>query len=166
MHIKILTATLLFTVLSVSYFFAPSSTALANPAREQLGAISISGQNLGSANNINVFINAIVNFAIGSGVVVFFIMGSWASWQWLTAGNDPKAVAAARARLTSAAIGLILLACTFAAFAIIQVLTPLGDTAGTAIPAGAYNGPCRPTGPQCDAGLVCNNGGAYNGLCR
>lgn len=143
---------LFITILSLVLGFVNLDVSYANPRRDSLGTISISGQASNTVNNFNVFVDTIITFAIGSGVVVFMFMGVWASWQWLTAGADPKAVEAAKARLTSAVIGLILLAVTFGIFSIVRLLYP-GELTQTTTPApGTVGGSCPCSAA---AGLVC-----------
>lgn len=69
------------------------------------------------AELIGKFLN--LAFMIGGAVLLAMIIIS--GFQWMTAGGDKQAVSAARGRLTSAIIGFIILASTYA------ILSFVGD---------------------------------------
>lgn len=73
--------------------------------------------------DITTTIGTFLQFALGSGVVVFFFLFMWGSIQWLTSEGEKGALAAAKARITSAAIGLILLASVWAIFELVKGIT-------------------------------------------
>jgi hypothetical protein len=53
------------------------------------------------------------------GALVFFFMLVWGAIQWITSGGDKQALEAARGRITSALVGLVIL---FTAIAIIRFI--------------------------------------------
>lgn len=71
------------------------------------------------ASGISKFLSNLIVliYSIASIALIFMIL--WAAFEWLTSGGDKEKVAAARARLTYAIVGMILFAI---AFAVIQVL--------------------------------------------
>jgi lysylphosphatidylglycerol synthetase-like protein (DUF2156 family) len=110
--------------------------------------------------NINTTIQDVINFAIGTGIVVFLLMFAWASLQWLTSQGDKMTLQKARDRMIAAAIGLILLLCTFAIFTIIQLITYSGPTGSSGSNTGYPDeGKPRPTlVPAClPAGELCSS---------
>ncbi len=92
----------------------------ANSAYAQLGNIEpAKGTNI----NLSVFVTRIIDFAIGSGVVVFLIYFIWGALEWISSAGDKGAVQKARDRITYAAIGLIILSAVWAVYSIVQIIT-------------------------------------------
>jgi hypothetical protein len=73
--------------------------------------------------DIGNLIGTFLQFAIGSGVVVFFFLFMWGSIQWLMSEGEKGALATARARISSAAIGLIILSSVWAVYEIVKSIT-------------------------------------------
>lgn len=76
-----------------------------------------------SSEGGTAFFSAFLPRAIGVafiiGVLVFFAMFVWGAISWIASGGDKQALEAARGRITSALIGLVLL---FASLAIIKLI--------------------------------------------
>lgn len=80
------------------------------------------GNNLQSLSGTEFFsrlISTLVTFGFVAGSIIFFFMLLMGAIQWINSGGDPKQLEAARGRLTSALIGIVIL---FAIFAIIKVV--------------------------------------------
>jgi hypothetical protein len=65
------------------------------------------------AGSITLFLNNLISIIYSLIVFIFLFMLIFAAFQWITAGGDKEAVAKARARITNAIIGLIILALAF-----------------------------------------------------
>lgn len=77
-------------------------------------------QNFGFGSlGISKFLSNLIVLIYSIATIVFIFMLIWGAFEWLTSGGDKEKVAAARARLTYAIIGIILFA---VAFAVIRVL--------------------------------------------
>ena len=85
---------------------------LGNPVLGDLG-------NLSGSQFFQGFLRGLVNFGLIVGAVIFLFMLLLGAIQWISSGGDKANVEAARSRLTTALIGLVLL---FAVFAIINVI--------------------------------------------
>jgi len=83
--------------------------------------------------DIGLLISAIISFVFIVAALIFFFMLIVGGIQWMTSGGDKAATEAARGRITSALIGLVIV---FAAWAIMMLIqTFLGITIiGGAIP--------------------------------
>jgi hypothetical protein len=77
----------------------------------------------GTNIKLDAFVTTLVNFAIGSGVAAFLVYFLWGAIMWITSAGDKGALDQARGRMTSAAIGLIMLASVWAIFSIVQAIT-------------------------------------------
>jgi len=73
----------------------------------------------GGAELIAELIGNIVNLAFMVGGLILLIMIIVSGIQWMLAGGDKQAVASAQGRLTSAVIGFIILASTYAIVSLI-----------------------------------------------
>lgn len=85
----------------------------------------ILGNNLQSLSGAEFFsrlISTLITFGFVAGSIIFFFMLLMGAIQWITSGGDAKQLEAARGRITSALIGIIVL---FAIFAIIKVVEGL-----------------------------------------
>ena len=71
---------------------------------------------------IGNLISRLIQIALIIGVLVTFLYFFLAGFQWITSGGDEKKVAAARAQITNALIGL---AIVFAAWAILALIKAL-----------------------------------------
>ncbi len=80
---------------------------------------NINDKALGIPTDVNKIIGGLVQLVYAVGGIVFFFMLLLGGLRYLTAGGDEKAAAAARSTLTSAFIGLVIIA---AAFVITQLL--------------------------------------------
>lgn len=90
------------------------------PVHAQLGTLTPPPE---TNVSITSFIGSALGFAIGSGLVVFLFLFSWGSIQWLMSEGDKAALQAARGRIVSAVIGLILLSTAWAIFSLVQAIT-------------------------------------------
>jgi hypothetical protein len=121
--------------------------------------------------NITETIFKFINFALGSGLAVFGLLFMWACIKWIMSEGDKQGLAQARARITSAIIGLLLLGVSFAIFNIVKIVTydPAAGPAGSP-PPGTDPIECGQGGitnqAVCDQlGLTCVNEGFYS-YCR
>ena len=73
--------------------------------------------------DLNANVTRFINFAIGSGTVVFLYMFVRGAIEWTLSEGDKMALQTARNRMTQAAVGLILLGMTFAIANIVRALT-------------------------------------------
>ncbi len=76
--------------------------------------------NLSGFTNVSQIIDRVVQLVFfASGVALFFnfLIGGF---QWINAGGDAKAMAAARTRMTNSAIGLVIVVAAFSITAIIS----------------------------------------------
>ncbi|MDQ3098323.1 MAG: hypothetical protein M3Q44_01100 [bacterium] len=64
-----------------------------------------------------------VNYLIGSGVLVFFLLFVWGCLEWITSQGDKGSLAKARGRITNAAIGLAILASVWAVYFLVKAIT-------------------------------------------
>lgn len=78
---------------------------------------------------LQVLITLILSFA-GLLFMAYLFIGGLA---WITAGGDPKAVAAARSRITNALIGFVLVVATYAIILIIEKVFGINIVSGITI---------------------------------
>jgi uncharacterized BrkB/YihY/UPF0761 family membrane protein len=74
------------------------------------------------AISIEKIISNTLSLIITAGIVVSVIMIVWAGIQWVTSEGDKQKVAAARARLTWAIIGIIIMLISFFIISVINYL--------------------------------------------
>lgn len=72
---------------------------------------------------INKYILIFVTFIFTLSAVMFVFMVLYSAYQMIASGGDKEGVARARARITYAVIGLILLAFSFVIFRIVEQIT-------------------------------------------
>jgi hypothetical protein len=97
---------------------AGSDYTITNPVlNENLKGIVANG-------NVIEFLGTIIPNLIGLlflvGIVVFFFMLVFGALQWIFSGGDKGALEAARGRITSALVGIIILFSTFAVIKLIE----------------------------------------------
>ena len=85
---------------------------LGNPVLGNLG-------NLSGSQFFQGLLRGLINLGLIVGSVIFLFMLLIGAIQWISSGGDKANVEAARSRLTTALIGLVLL---FAVFAVIKVI--------------------------------------------
>ncbi|QQG41886.1 MAG: hypothetical protein HYV90_01075 [Candidatus Woesebacteria bacterium] len=68
---------------------------------------------------LSTFIPNFIGLVFVIGVLVFFFMLIWGAVQWISSGGDKQGLEAARGRITSAVIGIVIL---LGAFAVINVV--------------------------------------------
>ncbi len=73
--------------------------------------------------DISKLINAGIQLLFSVAAVAFVIMILWSAISWILSGGDKEAVAKARARLTWAVIGVVILSTAFAIFRILESIT-------------------------------------------
>lgn len=73
--------------------------------------------------DLGVNINRLINFAIGSGTVVFLYMFVRGAIEWVLSEGDKMHLQTARNRMTQAGIGLVLLGVTFGIANLVRAIT-------------------------------------------
>jgi hypothetical protein len=76
---------------------------------------------------LNNVVNSLISIVFAAAGLLFLAMLFAGGIAWITAGGDPKAVAAARSRLTNALIGLVIVVAAFAIAQIILKVLGLGN---------------------------------------
>jgi hypothetical protein len=69
---------------------------------------------------LSEFLPNIIGLLLVVGVVVFFFMLLWGAVSWIISGGDKAHIENARARITSALVGLVLMLSTFAIIKLIE----------------------------------------------
>lgn len=93
---------------------------------DPFGKITPPGQiaDLGTgAQGINTLLGNIIGLFFAGGGLAFIIMFVWGAVAMILSGGDKEAVAKARARITWAVIGLVLLSLSYFIFNVIQDVT-------------------------------------------
>lgn len=88
------------------------------------------GSNAEDATNGSLFFSfALRMWRVGiyAGSLIVLVYFVWAGVEWITSGNDTKGVESAKKRLTNAAIGLVLMVCSFAIIAYLNELLFEGE---------------------------------------
>lgn len=67
----------------------------------------------GGSAGLGLFFTKLINLIYVVGALAFLFMLIIGAFQWITSGGDKEAVSKARGRITSALIGLVLLALAF-----------------------------------------------------
>lgn len=93
---------------------------IAQAQRGNLGTIAPPPQ---ATVNLGAFVGTLVNFAIGSGAVIFLGVFFWGSFEWLTAAGDKGRLDQAKSRMTAGAVGLAILATSYAVFYLVRAIT-------------------------------------------
>lgn len=78
--------------------------------------------NLNPENSIGFFqdfVPKLITLSLIVGVIIFFFTLVMGAIKWITSGGDKQAVEAARGKVTSALVGIIIL---FAAFAVLRLI--------------------------------------------
>ncbi|GIW59166.1 MAG: hypothetical protein KatS3mg087_0232 [Patescibacteria group bacterium] len=73
--------------------------------------------------NVTDTIFNLVTYAATISVIVFFLYVAWGAIEWITAGPDKATLERARGRITTAVIGIILIACSYAIYYIVRNIT-------------------------------------------
>jgi len=79
---------------------------------------SLSG--MSGTDFIQGLLRSLINLGLIIGVVIFFFMFLLGGIQWISSGGDKVAAEAARGRLTSAVLGLIILFAIFAIMGLVE----------------------------------------------
>lgn len=82
----------------------------------------VSGDPTG-AGGISKFLSNLVNLIYTLAAVVLIFMLIWGAFEWITSEGDKEKIAAARGKIISAIIGIILFAVAFAVIQILGVFT-------------------------------------------
>ncbi len=69
---------------------------------------------------LSTFIPNFIGLALVAGVLIFFFMLILGAIQWISSGGDKQALEAARGRITSAVIGIVILLAAFALLKIVE----------------------------------------------
>lgn len=103
-----------------------SSLVATTPVLAQLEEVDIDISNTGFFTSPGSLINSIIRFVFALAALLVFFYLIWGGIDWITSGGDKGKTEGARNKITSAIIGLIVLA---ASYAILQiVLNFLGYT--------------------------------------
>jgi len=86
--------------------------------------------NLSPYSNLSGLIDALIQLAFFVAGLFFFFTFLVAGIQWISAGGDPKALQAARGRMTNAVIGLIIVVAAFAITRIVEQVFGISITGG------------------------------------
>lgn len=99
--------------MAVSAASTVSALALsATPVLAQLGEVSIPDK--GFAPSIGSLITGVLNFVMLIAALLVFVYLIWGGIEWITSGGDKGKTEGARNKITSAIIGLIVLAASYA----------------------------------------------------
>ncbi len=77
----------------------------------------------GGSITINLIVNRFVDFALGSAATVFVLIFVWGAFTWLTSQGDKAAVESAKSKITSGAVGFIIIASAWAIYIIVKEIT-------------------------------------------
>jgi hypothetical protein len=92
---------------------AVSIVAAATPAFAQLRGVDVDpGQ--GFAENFGDLINGVLSFVMVIAALLVFLYLIWGGIEWITSGGDKGKTESARNKITSAVIGLIVVAASYA----------------------------------------------------
>ncbi len=117
---QLTTAKIKTTIASIS----ATAAALMSTAQAQAIDITVRTNDTGFFGSASSLINSILRFVFAIAALLVFFYLIWGGIDWITSGGDKGKTETARNKITSAIIGLIVLA---AAYAILQiVLTFLG----------------------------------------
>lgn len=113
--------TILFSMfISAKSVFAQEYSGLKNPViGEALGS------NPDAAKSGEIFVNYFItiwNVVISIGGLIVLVFFAWGSIEWITAEGDATKIQKARARMTQAVIGLVLLVSSFTIISFISYL--------------------------------------------
>jgi hypothetical protein len=108
---------------------------------------------------VRVFVGTIVNTALFIGLIATLIYIVYGGVRWITAGGDAKALDAARATITQAIIGLILLSTGYAISLVFNAVV----TDNPNLPAGSQPNSVCGLGRTCAGTMVCTGPGG--GVC-
>ena len=79
---------------------------------------------LGSGEQgINALLSNIVGLFFAAGALAFIIMFVWATVQMILSGGDKEAISKARAKITWAVIGVVLMSLTYFVLQLLQAIT-------------------------------------------
>lgn len=68
----------------------------------------------GFATSLGSIISTVISFVMGIAVLATFLFLIWGAIEWITSGGDKNKTEQARTKITTAIIGLIVLAATYA----------------------------------------------------
>ena len=88
----------------------------------------------GGYNDIGSLVNNIVTMAMIIAAILVFLYLVWGGIQWITSGGDKAGVEAARNRITSALIGLAIIAAAYAIILVLQTFFHITIIGGFNIP--------------------------------
>lgn len=86
--------------------------------------------NLSPFDNLAGLINVLISLAFFVAGLLFLFNLITAGIQWISAGGDPKALTSARARITNAVIGLLIVVAAYAIAAIAGVIFGISIVTG------------------------------------
>lgn len=96
---------------------APTNTEITNPI---FGPGLQGVYSSGPTSFLSTFIPNFIGLVFVIGVLIFFFMFIWGAIQWISSGGDKQALEAARGRITSAVIGIVILLAAFALLNIVE----------------------------------------------
>jgi hypothetical protein len=75
------------------------------------------------ATGINALLNNVVGIFFAAGAIAFIIMFVWGAVQMILSGGDKEAISKARAKITWAIIGVILMSLSYFVFQLLEAIT-------------------------------------------
>jgi hypothetical protein len=111
--------------ITIALYIYNTSSAFAQNNRPNVGELD-PGERFGGGGGsitINLILDRFINFALGSAATVFVLIFVWGAFTWLTSQGDKAAVESAKAKITSGAIGFIIIASAWAVFTIVREIT-------------------------------------------
>lgn len=75
------------------------------------------------AAGVNALLDNIINIFFSAGALAFIIMFVWGAVQMILSGGDKEAVSKARAKITWAITGVVLMSLSYFIFSVLQAVT-------------------------------------------
>lgn len=108
--------------------------------------IQVGGKSSGEL--VGTIVKNVVTLFFTVAAVGFVIMILWGATEWILSGGDKERVAAARKRITTAIIGIVILSLAFVIIDIVGQVTGIDFGANLRIPSLGITGTQTQTGPQ------------------
>ncbi len=77
----------------------------------------------GGAAGINFLLDNIIGLFFAAGAIAFILMFVWGAVQMILSGGDKEAISKARAKITWAIIGVVLMSLSYVVFALLEYVT-------------------------------------------
>ena len=118
---KIKTSFKLISLLFLVLFFACSLALKTKALQLNLEYPEIGGIDINQDQDINQIIAWLYYFIIGVSGFSAFFMAVWGGFQWTSSAGDPSVIGDAKDKLTSAALGILII---LSAYLILQTINP------------------------------------------